>query len=42
MVQGVLTGQELWVDMLADMQGNKRKTPSAPDWSRKDEFWESR
>jgi hypothetical protein len=42
MVQGVLTGQELWVDMLDDMQGNKRKTPSTPDWSRKDEFWESR
>ena len=42
MVQGVLTGQELWVDMLDDMQGNKRKTPSVPDWSRKDEFWESR
>ena len=42
-VQGERKGQEVWVDKLDDMQGKKgRKTPSTWDWSREDEFWESR
>jgi len=42
-VHGDLKGQELWVDKMDDLEGMKgRKTPSSWDWSREDEFWESR
>jgi hypothetical protein len=42
-VHGDLIGQELWVDKMDDMEGKKRrKTPASWDWSRQDEFWESR
>lgn len=41
-VQGERNGQEIWVDRLDEMDGKKRKTQSSWDWSREDEFWESR
>jgi hypothetical protein len=41
-VQGERKGQEIWVDRLDELDGKKRKTPSSWDWSREDEFWESR
>jgi hypothetical protein len=42
-VHGELTGQELWVDKMVDVdqkKGNRAKTTW--DWSAQDEFWESR
>jgi hypothetical protein len=42
-VHGELTGQELWVDKMVDLDkktGNRAK--STWDWSAQDEFWESR
>ena len=44
LVEGELTGQELWVDNLVDLDKKKKtgKAKSSWDWSRQDEFWESR
>jgi len=46
LVEGELKGQEIWVDKIVDLdepQGKKcRKSQSSWDWSRQDEFWESR
>jgi hypothetical protein len=44
-VQGERTGQEIWVDSLDDLdrkKNGKSKSKRSWDWSRKDEFWESR
>ena len=42
-VHGELTGQELWVDKLVDMDKKKgSRSKTTWDWSAQDEFWESR
>jgi len=40
---GVLTGQELWVDKLVDLDKQRgAKARGTWDWADRDEFWESR
>ena len=42
-IHGELTGQELWVDKLVDMDKKKgSRSKTTWDWSAQDEFWESR
>lgn len=43
-IRGELTGQEIWVDSLDDLDKKKsgKKSSSKWDWSREDGFWESR
>ena len=44
LVKGERTGQEIWADNIVDLDKVKKggKTKSTWDWTRHDEFWESR
>jgi hypothetical protein len=42
-VHGELTGQELWVDKMVDLDQKKgSRSKTTWDWSAQDEFWESK